>query len=40
MAFTVPIRQAPLDTCYLIEDENAGETQRSLRNGWLGIIPD
>lgn len=36
MEFIVPIRQAPLDTCYLIQDETANETQLSLRNGWLG----
>ena len=36
MEFTVPIQQAPLDTCYLQLDENANEAQRSIRTGWLG----
>lgn len=36
MAFTVPIRQAPLDTCVLVLDEQASATQISLRQGWLG----
>ncbi len=37
MAFTVPLRRAPVDTCYLQQDEKATETQRSIRTGWLGL---
>ncbi len=35
MTFTVPIRQAPIDTCYLVMDEHAGTTPMLLRDGWL-----
>lgn len=37
MTFIVPIRKAPLDTCYLTPDEAADKTQLMLRQGWLGI---
>ena len=37
MEFTVPIRQAPLDTCYLVAEETASDTQLLLRRGWLGV---
>ena len=35
MVFSVPIQQAPRDTCYLTLNENADEKILALRNGWL-----
>ncbi|MCW8958104.1 MAG: PDZ domain-containing protein [Gammaproteobacteria bacterium] len=37
MQLEVPIREAPRDTCYLQLDEEAEETARRLREGWLGL---
>ncbi len=37
MEFNVPIRRAPLDTCYLVLQEAIEEKQRWLRSGWLGV---
>jgi predicted metalloprotease with PDZ domain len=37
MQFNVPLQTAPLDTCYLLLDDNVDETTRYLRDGWLRI---
>ena len=35
--FTVPVKQAPLDTCYLLLQEGPNDEQHLLRCGWLGF---
>jgi len=36
MRFAVPVQRAPLDTCYLLLDEEVEERVMALRKGWLG----
>lgn len=37
MRFTVPVRTAPEDTCFLLQDDNATKESLALRAGWLGV---
>lgn len=37
MSFVVPIKEAPLDTCYLQMKETEAKSEIALRKGWLGL---